>query len=286
MGQSSGQSQASNAPPPQKKAEQQEPRQRSWWEKIKQHWVAIGVVIVVLVIVIVAIGGYFINWNWTGFEGKTLWDWLGLLAILAIPLAVVWFTHVEQKRDRQLAKTEKKQEKRAEEKDLLRKLYSNIVQAYNAAKKVRRLLRGSAQCISPGQTEIMIMIEPYDKQMQALVDVQLHFEFIIAEIDSNPTLFPGPVWQDTKKQDSIISKLNDIEHYLNVIVKEYEDLYKKRPNATPTLPISELERLEEFMSKEVKDNKFFTSARDVRKALHNLLTSEESNQTKKGLDQV
>ena len=112
MGQSSGQSQASNAPPPQKKAEQQEPRQRSWWEKIKQHWVAIGVVIVVLVIVIVAIGGYFINWNWTGFEGKTLWDWLGLLAILAIPLAVVWFTHVEQKRDRQLAKTEKKQGKK------------------------------------------------------------------------------------------------------------------------------------------------------------------------------
>ena len=26
------------------------------------------------------------NHKWTGFEGKTLWDWLQLLSVLAIPL--------------------------------------------------------------------------------------------------------------------------------------------------------------------------------------------------------
>jgi len=39
--------------------------------------------------------------------GKTLWDWLNLLGVLAIPVAVgfgtVWFTHTQQQRDQLLA---------------------------------------------------------------------------------------------------------------------------------------------------------------------------------------
>src|SRR5690349_8145241 len=32
------------------------------------------------------------RWGWTGFSGKTLWDWLQLLAVLAVPLAVAFGT--------------------------------------------------------------------------------------------------------------------------------------------------------------------------------------------------
>ena len=77
-----------------------EARFRSWLQQIKQHWVAILVVAIILVVVIVLIIiGY--RFDWTGFNGnnksgKTLWDWLQLLAALAIPLVVgfgaVWFT--------------------------------------------------------------------------------------------------------------------------------------------------------------------------------------------------
>src|SRR5260221_1480317 len=67
---------------------------RSWWEKIRKPLGIIGIIVaclgvVVLVFVVVRLYG-------TGFVGKTLWDWLGLLAALAIPVVVgfgaAWFT--------------------------------------------------------------------------------------------------------------------------------------------------------------------------------------------------
>jgi uncharacterized protein YjbI with pentapeptide repeats len=94
----------------------------SWWQKIKQQQVAIGVVAIVLVVVstLIIVGYWF---DWTGFNGynkvtiahtisgtnagtvtkteeyqpgKALWDWLQLLAALAIPVVVgfgvAWFT--------------------------------------------------------------------------------------------------------------------------------------------------------------------------------------------------
>jgi len=95
---------------------------RFWWRQIKQYRVAIGVVgIGLAVVVALIIAGYW--FDWTGFNGynkvtiahtvsgtnagavtrteeyqpgKTLWDWLQLLAALAIPVVVgfgaVWFT--------------------------------------------------------------------------------------------------------------------------------------------------------------------------------------------------
>jgi len=42
------------------------------------------------------IGGYALSWYWTGYQGNTLWDWLGLLLlpllvpIILIPTALQW----------------------------------------------------------------------------------------------------------------------------------------------------------------------------------------------------
>jgi uncharacterized protein YjbI with pentapeptide repeats len=99
---------------------QQKPRFSSWLQKIKQHPVITTAIIVACVLIVVLIGGYFFNWGWTGFNAysiiwsvktpgntmfievdeqqsaKTLWDWLQLLGVLAIPVVVglgtVWFT--------------------------------------------------------------------------------------------------------------------------------------------------------------------------------------------------
>jgi hypothetical protein len=40
--------------------------------------------------VLVIFGGYKFNWDWTGFNrpSKTLWDWLQLLGVLAVPVVV------------------------------------------------------------------------------------------------------------------------------------------------------------------------------------------------------
>jgi len=76
--------------------------------------------------------GYWFDWNWTGFNasigpqgqqyqpGKTLWDWLNLLGVLAIPtvvgFGVAWFTHAQQQRDQQLAEKRTQDEREAADK--------------------------------------------------------------------------------------------------------------------------------------------------------------------------
>jgi hypothetical protein len=66
---------------------------RSWWQQIMQHRVAIGFGIVLLVAIALIFAE--VKVYGTGFAGKTLWDWLQLLAALAIPVVVgfgaAWF---------------------------------------------------------------------------------------------------------------------------------------------------------------------------------------------------
>ncbi len=228
--------------------------------------------------------------------GKALWDWMQLL-IIPVVLAIggFWLNRIQNDREKEATKRqqqaerdaeirqkdkEKQQEKRAEQKALLRKLYLNIIQAYNAAKRVRRLLRATARSISPDDGAMMIMIAPYSEQMQALIDIQLQFETFIDEVESNPTLFSGNAGLDRVwARDKLKSDLGSIENYLNSLVGEYEDLYKTvPPNATPTLPIAKLPKLGEFIGKYSSANDFRTKlkapAHQVMEALLNLLTSE------------
>src|SRR5438067_2417203 len=79
-------------------------RLRSWWQKIKQHSMATGLIALFVVLsVLVIFGGYQFHWDWTGFNSpsKTLWDWLQLLGVLAVPIVVgfgaVWFTSQQSK---------------------------------------------------------------------------------------------------------------------------------------------------------------------------------------------
>jgi uncharacterized protein YjbI with pentapeptide repeats len=77
-------------------------RLRSWWQQIKRHRVAIIVTAIILLVIITFIfAGYWFHWPWTGFFNKTLWDWLELLAALAIPVVVgfgaAWLTTQQSK---------------------------------------------------------------------------------------------------------------------------------------------------------------------------------------------
>jgi hypothetical protein len=57
-------------------------RFRSWWQQIKTHPVASILIALFIVLgLLVLVGGYKLNWAWTGFNGvkvtyKTLYDWL------------------------------------------------------------------------------------------------------------------------------------------------------------------------------------------------------------------
>jgi uncharacterized protein YjbI with pentapeptide repeats len=66
----------------------------SRWLRKLAKWFIVSSLPLALVATIVL--GYWLKWDWTGLKGKTLWDWLNLLGVLAIPAAVgfgtIWFT--------------------------------------------------------------------------------------------------------------------------------------------------------------------------------------------------
>lgn len=106
-------------------------RLRSWWQQIKQRPYATGfLVLLVVVLILFIFFAYWFGWDWTGFNSnknqititsssngnytatilqpsKSLWDWLGLLTALAIPVVVgfgvAWYT-ARQNHDREIAR--------------------------------------------------------------------------------------------------------------------------------------------------------------------------------------
>jgi hypothetical protein len=80
----------------------------TWRQKIQQHpFVTMGIIALLIAFLAFALAVHWLGWDWTGFtgysppilqyqRGKTLWDWLQLLGVLAVPVVVgfgaVWFT--------------------------------------------------------------------------------------------------------------------------------------------------------------------------------------------------
>ena len=89
---------------------------RFWWKNTSKPLRA-AVIISHAILIVLLIGGYFLNWDWTGFgpytlptkdsnfqREKTLWDWLQLFFIpAAIAFGVWWLNRLQQQRDEQLA---------------------------------------------------------------------------------------------------------------------------------------------------------------------------------------
>src|SRR5215472_10198100 len=84
-----------------------------WWRRIKTHPVAtilvtLALALVVLVVLVI-IGGYKLNWDWAGFNGKiksgkTLWDWLQLLIIpFALAIIAILFNRAGRKNEQRVA---------------------------------------------------------------------------------------------------------------------------------------------------------------------------------------
>ncbi len=123
---------------------------RSWWQQIKKHPVMTAVIIVagvlVTALIIVIVLGYWFNWPWVGVIGgeskitvttlsketstttelqpaKTLWDWLGLLGVLAIPVVVALGAAAITS---QQSKAQEKAAKQQEYKDALQTFWENM----------------------------------------------------------------------------------------------------------------------------------------------------------------
>ena len=112
------------------------------------------------------------------------------------------------------------------------------------------------------------MLEPYDKQMQTLVDIQLQFETFEDDLKQNSTLFP-----DDQMRNVLKIYFDIIEKYLHDIVEEYEDHYQKLTpsNIDKTLPLYKLPKLKNFIDDDSKHNTYFKLARRARQDLRKQL---------------
>jgi hypothetical protein len=63
------------------------------------YLIPVGILLTVaIVIVLIAIGAYSREWEWTGFLGKTLWDWMHLLLVpIILALGGLFFTQMERR---------------------------------------------------------------------------------------------------------------------------------------------------------------------------------------------
>jgi hypothetical protein len=121
-------------------AEQQQiERHQTWWRRNKRLIMLIGSMMIIILVAF-SLAVHVFGWNWTGFNGynqvttahttsgpsagtvvrtevnqpeKTFWDWLSLLiAPAAISLAGLWFTRVQQQRDKHLEQFQHDRDKR------------------------------------------------------------------------------------------------------------------------------------------------------------------------------
>ncbi len=78
-------------------------RFRSWWQKIKKHPYATGVVVFIALIAFI-FAAYRFGWSGTGFLNKNLWDWLQLLIIpLALAVVALLFNRATTRTEQQIA---------------------------------------------------------------------------------------------------------------------------------------------------------------------------------------
>jgi hypothetical protein len=76
-----------------------------------KHW-RHGAAVAGVIFVVLVVGGYGLGWDWTGFQGNRLSNWLSLLLMpFAVPATFIWLGHrlkqleeEESKAERELAK--------------------------------------------------------------------------------------------------------------------------------------------------------------------------------------
>ena len=121
----------------------------------------------------------------------------------------------------------------------LRDMHTELLDAFNQAKTVRRKCRAKLGTRGQVDANQEIDAEFYEEQMELLSDAQLTFE-VYAKRASDRWLW---FWGNTKLGEA----LSQLEKYLNKIVKEYQDELSKFAGDPPVHRIGELKRFTEFI---------------------------------------
>jgi hypothetical protein len=107
-------------------------------------------------------------------------------------------------------------EKRQQERELARKIFSDLVETYNETKRVRRLLRAQARSWDEKSKEYVVDKAEYVTLLQRLNDAQLQFEFYARYTKGNQKIFGI-------NSQKIAANIKLAEKYIGKIISEWED---------------------------------------------------------------
>src|ERR1041384_1379539 len=146
----------------------------------------------ILAVTIIALAGVaaFIVWHteverFLGSDVFKLTYQFLLITVVGGAIAAL-YKEFQRQRDEQTKQIERSAAAREAKRTVQRHFLTDSVAAYNLAKKARRLLRAKAI-----ERRSQVHRDPYDEQMQSLMDAQLAFEALVERVRASPNLFPG-----------------------------------------------------------------------------------------------
>jgi len=176
----------------------------------------IGAIIGLALVTIVVFSIWQVALNST--LGSEVFKLLYQFLLIAVIGGIGTFLLSEHSKDK-----ERQREERAQEQALLRDFRKDLLGAYNAAKKVRRMLRARVHEKNGEEAgEEAIEMKHYAELMHELISVQLRFELLG---DEAKTLFSPSVDNHVNENGYIHSELKKMDEYLQAIVDEYTEQY-------------------------------------------------------------
>lgn len=166
---------------------------------------------------------------------------------------VSWlYKELSRSREHKQAELSRNREREQADREELFKFHSNLVSAYNSYKEIKRLLRAKAwRTISreEGGQQEALRIESYDQLLERLNKIQLAFESYKRRVEGRSDLFQRfDKLYKKEKANTIHDDIENIETYLNNIVKEYETALRDHDCTQTYLPLEKLEKVKAFMA--------------------------------------
>jgi hypothetical protein len=122
---------------------------------------------------------------------------------------------------------------------VLSEMHSELLQAYNRAKQIRRSMRAHLGTKKSVDLTTPVTAEMYKEKVENLSEVQLVFEVYAKRAEDDYLFF----WRGAE----LARALRKIEAYLNRIVGEYERELKKFEGEPPVRTLANLQSLAEFV---------------------------------------
>ncbi|HEX6127241.1 MAG TPA: hypothetical protein VFZ23_17850 [Pyrinomonadaceae bacterium] len=186
---------------------------------------------------------------------------LGVVAVAGAVVSVLVFEYQRERQtidkqaelDREIAEKKADIEREANEKQrdldrksleyresLLLSILARAMDSYGRTKKARRLLRGRAILNRNG--EKIVLANQYDVCFDLLNGAQLDLENIARDVKTSWRAF-----STAAVADKTVDDLRKMDSYLNDLIGEYEDSRNRFSGQEPSLHLSELSFLQDFL---------------------------------------